>query len=174
MPGAGDSILQVIAGDIDAITDTLKNAAKDAWETCVPAPAALIVAAIEGGGQQQSWDSVAKAIDSALTVFDDTTDPSAIVICTELDEMPSDAMTRAMIGAVDEFGDGSEPESAEERFGSRLRETLSHTPVYLLSRLPEEVVLDLGLAFVDFAENINNLCRQFDSCIVLNLSLIHI
>ena len=100
--GGGDRVLHIVAGDVDSVALRSRDLASTAWGLEVPQRAGLVVAAIEGE-QQQTWENVSRAISSALRVVND--DDAAIVICSELTEMPSPSMIRALIGAEEESVD---------------------------------------------------------------------
>jgi len=50
----------------------------------------------------------------------------------------------------------------------QLIRVLRHTKIYLLSGLAENVVEDLGMAYVADASEINNLCQRHSTCTLLS------
>ncbi len=60
VPGAGDDVLHVLAGDRDAVLGEGGRLCEEAWSYDVPNRAMLVVATIEGGAAQQSWENVGR------------------------------------------------------------------------------------------------------------------
>ena len=54
VPAAGDGVLHVLAGASDAVRQRGRELYQAAWACQVARPASLVVAAIEGGPQQQT------------------------------------------------------------------------------------------------------------------------
>jgi hypothetical protein len=131
----------------------------------------LVVAALSGGPEQQTWESFARALFASLQVVDDG---GAIVVCSELDDQPGAAMLRIRgvdpdeISALDEIGREVLDDSADDAVpAAQLVEALRRARVYLLSRLDDELVEELGLAPVAQAEEVINLCGRHPSCILM-------
>jgi hypothetical protein len=58
--------------------------------------------------------------------------------------------------------------SADAQAAMRLVQSLRQVRIYLLSRLQEDIVESLGLAYVDNPREIGNLSRRSDTCILLS------
>lgn len=171
VPAAGDQILQILAGERDAVFDEGRRMTKNVWDCPVPTRASLVVAALAGGPEQQTWESFARALFAALQVVDDD---GAIVVCSDLDDQPGMAMSRIRgvdpdeLSALDEIGREVLDDSADDAvLAAQLVEALRRVRVYLLSRLDDELVEELGLAPVSRAEEVINLCSRHPSCILM-------
>ena len=165
--GAGDTLLQAMAGDIDSVRAKVAGLADSLWNFDVPDQAALVVAAIPGDASQQTWANVARAVTaSARIVQDDGDQPAAIAICTDLEHPPGPA-TRLIIGCASlEEAESliTEGEFVDADVAVQLIRVLRHTKIYLLSQLAENIVEDLGMAYVADASEVNNLCQRHATC----------
>ena len=166
MPGPGDSMLQVLAGDGRAVAQRGRELCERVWRFQSPRRANLVVATIEGGPEQQTWDNVGRAL---FTASQAVADGGAIVLCTNLNVRPGPALQRLM-GAVDLdslMHDLRRERSSDATTATLLAETRERVQVYLLSELDSEAVEDLGVGFVGDAEEVERLSRQYASCILL-------
>ena len=89
VPAAGDGILHVVAGQSDAVRRRGRQLYDAAWTWAVARRASLVVAAIEGGHAQQTWDNFGRALDSARTLVEDG---GAIAVCCDLAAGPGPAV----------------------------------------------------------------------------------
>src|SRR5204862_2307180 len=62
IPGPGDTVLHVLAGESHAVTKRGKSLCTAAWKFKVPRRASLVVAGVEGGPEQQTWENFARAL----------------------------------------------------------------------------------------------------------------
>jgi nickel-dependent lactate racemase len=166
VPGHGDEVLHVLAGESRAVTARGKKLCSAAWRFKVPRRASLVVASIEGGPEQQTWENFARALFAATQVV---SEDGAIVICTELKCQPGPALRRlaALETAADPLREILRDRTADAVSASLLVEAREKARVYLLSGLGEDVVEDLGLGHVAAAEQVSRLSRQHESCILL-------
>lgn len=168
---------EIHAGTIEAIakriTPTLRR------PDPVPPPAALVVAALDGDEQQQTWENVVRAADAATAYAE----PDAtIVIWSSLDEPPAGALL-AIDSDFEDFDSESQSHASNQnqandsdglptwnRF-SELARTLKRVTdkhrVMLHSRLDREVVEPIGIGVIESASELANLSRNFESCGVL-------
>ena len=166
VPAGDDRALQVIAGSPKAVWEKANAVAEGAWRVNLDRRASLVVAAIGGGPDQQTWDNVVRTIDIAL----DAVEPDGtIAICSQLKTKPGPALRR--LGGADDY------ESADRAIhrkptpdalaASRLNRALQRARVYLLSNLEEADVEEIGVAYVSDASEIVKLSSHYDSCLVL-------
>jgi len=166
VPGAGESILHVVAGTPDAVAKRGHDLCEAAWSYRVPRRAGLVVASIEGGQAQQTWDNFGRALYAALAAVEDD---GAIVLCTDLRRHPGPALQRlatledgpSLLRAIQH----DRPPDAVS--ASLLVEARDRTRVYLMSGLKETTVEELGVGYVSREEEISRLSQQYDSCILL-------
>lgn len=166
VPGPGDTILHVVAGQGTAVAEQGQRLCDQAWSHRIAERAGLVVASIEGGRDEQTWDNLARALFAALAAV---SDDGAIVLCTKLCCEPGPAMQR--LTAMDDdqaiLRDIRRDRSPDAVAASLLVQARSRAKVYLMSGLDESTVEDLGVGFVTREEEINRLVRQYDSCILL-------
>jgi nickel-dependent lactate racemase len=166
VPGLGDTILHVLAGQGASVAERGRRLCEDAWTHQIPERAGLVVASIEGSREEQTWDNFARALFTALLAV---SDDGAIVLCTDLRCEPGPALQRLAVPDDDEaiLRDIRRDRSRDAVSASLVVEARNRAKVYLMSGLDEATVEDLGVGFVTREEEINRLARQFDSCILL-------
>jgi len=166
-PGPGDSVLHVLAGSAPSIAEKGRILCEAAWRHRAPRRASLVVATIEGGPDQQTWENFARAL---FTASQAVVDGGAIVLCTNLCRAPGPAMKHlADVSRSDEEIDRSlrRERSADANSATLLAQIQRRAQVYLLSGLDEDLVEDLGLGHVVNAEAVQRLSRQHGSLILL-------
>lgn len=169
---------EIHAGTVEAIskriTPTLRR------PDPVPPPASLVVAALDGDQQQQTWENVVRAAEAALVYAQ----PDAtIVIWSSLDQPPQGALLAIDFDDCDDEteqhdGESESPATATasdklpdwDRFAEmsrRLRRVTDQHRVMLHSRLTRETIEPMGLGVIDSAHELANLSRNYESCGVL-------
>ncbi|MGD9724238.1 MAG: lactate racemase domain-containing protein [Pirellulales bacterium] len=164
VPGRGNDVLHVLAGELRTVLQEGQHRCEAAWEFAVPKRAALVVTTIEGRAEQ-TWDNLARALASAAHAVQEE---GAIAVCTELSGELGPALKR-MLGC-------DNPEAAVRNLGrqplqdspaaAELLRALARGKVYLLSSLDHELVEDLGLLPLE-AGQLSRLAARYGSCIVL-------
>lgn len=165
-PGAGDSILNVLAGDAPSVAERGRQLCESAWLHRGARRASLVVATIEGGQRTQTWDNLTRAL---LAASQAVTEGGSIVLCTNLRQPPGKFMKK-LAGNTDgdELMRKLDNSMSEDAFTARLFAcALEHARVFLLSELDEETVEDLGLGHVSHVDEILRLSRKHDSCILV-------
>jgi nickel-dependent lactate racemase len=166
IPGPDESILEVLAGEAEAVFRTGQEICQEAWSHTVPQRASLVVAGISGGPAQQTWDNVGRALAAALRVV---ADDGAIALCTNLTAEPGPAVQnllhtenrrRAMRWINKE-------RPADTASAVELAEAMGRAKVYLLSQLDASTVEDTGIAPVSDPDDIVRLAHRHSSCILL-------
>jgi nickel-dependent lactate racemase len=165
VPGAGDEILHVLAGDQEAVFLEGSRRCEEAWNYQIPRRADLIVATIEGPAESQTWDDVARALAAAS---ESAGADGAVAICCELSHPPGPAMR--LLTATDNLDEAlkiiGQQKLTDALLATELVRALKRGKVYLTSRLNDELVEDLGMLPVSAGE-ISRLAKRYDSCIVL-------
>lgn len=165
-PGAGNTLLHVLAGDSQAVAKRGQELCVAAWFHQPPQRANLVVAAIEGGADQQTWENFGRALFAASQAVNDG---GAIAICSSLRCRPGAALQR-LVGMRDYdslLHELRRDRSVDATPAALLAEALERVQVFLLSDLDEAAVEDLGVGHVGSTEQLERLSRQFDSCILL-------
>ncbi len=166
LPGPGDTVLGVLAGDVHAVDASGRQRCQLAWSFQVPRRASLVVAAIEGGPAQQTWHNVARAVSAARHAVDAG---GTIAVCSELLAPPGPALQQ--LAAADSPEEAlcaiGHERSSDALVAGELIHALENGRVYLLSRLDDEVVEPLGIAPVDNVAELARLAARHESCILL-------
>ena len=166
VPAAGGSVLHVVAGQSEAVRRKSRNLYAAAWNQPAVPRADLVVAAVEGGADQQGWQNFGRALQSATDLVEDG---GAIAVCCDLAAAPGPAMQR-MIGArsrEDALDDIRREPPADALPAAQFVRTLDRARVYLLSRLNPTVVEGLDMIHVADGDELARLVRQHESCILL-------
>ena len=166
VPAAGDGILHVVAGQSDAVRRRGRQLYDAAWSWTVARRASLVVAAIEGGHAQQTWDNFGRALDTARTLVEDG---GAIAVCCELAAGPGPAVqhlaaARSRQSALRQI---RKERPADALPAAQLARALDQDKVYLLSRLDPSLVEELDMIPLVDGGELTRLVRQHRSCILL-------
>lgn len=166
VPAAGGSALHVVAGQSEAVRRRSGELYRAAWSRPVTARAPLVVAAIEGGPEQQHWQSFGHALEAAAELVEEG---GSIAVCCDLAAPPGPAMQR-LAGAPsyhDALRSIRKQRPPDALPAALLARTLQQAKVYLLSRLDAAVVEELDMIHVADAGELARLVRRHTSCILL-------
>lgn len=166
IPGTDSSLVEILAGPLDALSSAGARRSGELWRLALAEPAAMAVAALDGGPEQQTWDNLARAIHVAnLSVADG----GSIVLVTQLATRPGSALKR--------FGRWTEdlplPKLRKEEIepdavaAQCLLAARQRCHVYLMSDLPRRAVETLGVIAIDEPADIERLGKRQRSCLVL-------
>lgn len=167
VPGAGESVLHVLAGNSAAVKRQGRQLYDQAWSGPRVQRASLVVAGIEGGASQQTWDNVGRALGLAAGLVEPG---GAIVVCSELQAALGPALQllaqrRSRRRALRQILRSRAPDTLA---ALQLIRALRRGRVFLLSRLAPEMVEDLDMVPVDNSSELERLVRQHASGIVLS------
>jgi nickel-dependent lactate racemase len=167
VPGPGDRLLAVLAGEVGAIRRRGAQLYEKAWRFSVPRRASLVVAAIEGGADQQTWDNMGRALASAAELV---VDGGAIALCSEIESAPGPAVAQlgGAAGREEAMREIRRRRPDDAQSAAQLSHALDRAQVYLLSRLDPSLVEDLEIAPIAEAEELVRLARRHDSCILVS------
>ena len=166
VPGAGDRLLHVLAGDADVVDRVARERCDEIWQCVTAERASLVLATMPGCRQQQTWNNFARVLDSALRVVQDD---GVIAVCCDLKAKPGTALKRiGQMESLDSAERAIQQDCSDDALTAKqLVRTLQHARVYLLSQLDEDVVESLGVAYVSCPEELVRLASHHDSCILL-------
>ena len=166
IPGRGEHLLQVLAGDAQVLEPQGRSLCDQIWRFTVPRRASLVVATLPGGRQQQSWTNVVRGLDAARRIVQEN---GTIAVCCDLRSKPGPSLKRvARADSLDAARCAVQRDPTYDALPAvQLIRALQHARVYLLSRLEEDVVESLGLAYVACPEEVTRLATHHDSCILL-------
>ncbi len=170
IPGKGDEVLQIVAGEVGKVRECGRRLFDDAWHHSVAAEAQLVVATIEGGPRQQSWQNLARAIANAATLVEED---GAIAVVCELADEPGPAIrhlaqARSRQEAMEEIRQNPAEDAPA---ATQLAQTLERNHIYLMSGLDDSLLEDLEITPIDTPEELNRLVAGVtghgDTCILL-------
>ncbi len=167
IPAEGDAVLEVLAGEPEAVARHGQQRLDAVWGVAAPNPAKLVVGAVAGGPRAQNWDDVGRALAIATELVDQD---GAVAVCCDLSTQPPPAFQQLV--------DCDDPHEAIRRLrkdrlphavaATQLAQALKRAHVFLLSRLPAEDVEDLGVTPVADAKEIARLIQLHDSCVLID------
>jgi nickel-dependent lactate racemase len=166
VPAAADRALAILAGRATSVARVGSQQTADAWTCTVPRRASLVLAGISGPAETQTWDNVGRALWAAARVVDEGGD---IALCTDVDDELGPAL-RALRGVEHPqvlLRHIIHDRPVDTLVSVQLLHALERGRVYLLSRMDESVVEELGMAPIQNAEQVARLVGRHASCIVL-------
>jgi nickel-dependent lactate racemase len=166
VPTAAEEVSHVLAGQTDAVRKRGMELYHAAWDAPVSQRVGLVVAAIEGGPSQQTWENVGRALHVAGRFVDEGGD---IAICSELAEEPGPAMQHLTIAtsrdtALRHIGHERPIDALP---AAQLIHALDRGKVYLLSRLDPPLIEELDMIPMERPEELVRLAARHDSCMVV-------
>ena len=166
VPGSGDSVLHVLAGNPESVAKRGRRLCDAAWLCRVPRRASLVVATIAGGREVQTWENFARALSAALAAV---ADDGVILLCTDLrcPTGPALQLLASLNDAPEAIREIRRARSPDAVSAALLVEARERTQVYLLSGLDGETVEELGVGYVTDEDEVDHLCQQFDSFVLL-------
>lgn len=166
LPGGGDRLLGVLAGEPGAVAARGDAMYRQAWGCNLPGRVKLAVAAIEGGDLEQTWESLGQALAVAAPLVEPG---GAIAVCSRLAAEPGPAVrglaeAESFEEVVRQLREAREPDTLP---AIQLAQTLRHKKVYLLSRLDASLVEQLNMVPLADAGELLRLIGREDSWAVL-------
>jgi nickel-dependent lactate racemase len=167
VPGAGDRVLHVLAGQSQSVERRGSDLYRAAWSWPVADRASLVVAGIEGDATQQTWENVGRTLQAAARFVEED---GAIVVCCDLAANPGPALRRVAHAKSPESAlrHVEQQRPADALPAAQLAHALREHKVYLLSQLDPSVVEELDVIPIGKPEELNRLARQHGSCIMLS------
>jgi hypothetical protein len=167
VPGPGGGAAAVIAGEPGAATRAAATEFQTIWERPVAERGDLVIGAMPGGADQQTWGNLARAVSACRRVV---AREGAIAVCCELAEPPAGSF-EALVDAVD-FGDVTaelkRSHAADARPALVIAQALEHGAVYLRSDLSDDVVESLGMTPIASDAELARLTSGRRHCIVID------
>lgn len=166
VPGAGDHVLEIVAGSAPAVLQQAQHASEAAWLHSLSQKSSLTIAAIDGGDDQQTWENLARAFHAAMQA---TADSGAIALLTDLQSAPGHALAQLASG---ESGDELQrhllrEHSPDAHAAAVLAEARERFDIFLLSGLDRDLVEGIGLGHVEDPEQLVRLTAQHRSVTLL-------
>lgn len=166
VPGPGDRILHVLAGQSGSVRRLGRRLYTAAWNHSLPRRARLVLAAIEGGPAEQTWENLGRVLTTAAGLVEPG---GAVAVCSELAARPAAAVRQlAAARSPGEAIDAIRQQRCEDALpATQLAQALDRFSVYLMSRLDESVVEDIGMTPVAGTDELARLARRYESYVLL-------
>jgi nickel-dependent lactate racemase len=167
VPGRRESLLGVFAGEADSVEKAGRTLCESTWRYEAPHRASLVVAAIEGGPEQQNWENFARALFAASECV---AEGGTIVMCSDLQCRIGPALRR--LATIEEGQERLQKALRHERSDDAplallLSQVMQQAKVYLLSGLNEDEVEDMGVGYIEREADVQRLALRHDSCIIM-------
>jgi len=166
VPGRGNRIAHVLAGEPNAIARESHRLLQEHWLFESPLQASLVIATVTGGAESQNWTSIGRALATAENLV---AAGGAVAICSNLREPPGHSLGR-LIGNPDLPAAERKiyhNHDADSWPAWQLARALQRGPVYFLSQLESETVEDMGLAPVEDVDELVRLAGRHESFVVV-------
>ncbi len=168
IPGHDGEIAGILAGSPQALEAEVQQQMTRLWESQLDKSYECVVALIDGGEAQQSWDSVARVLATAAPLVQSD---GALIICTQLKERPGRALHRLSDSTRSEekLAQQLSSDPADDALAAAvLLQSLENCHVYLLSQLPAEVVESLGVGALQDLHAADHILQQRHNCLVIS------
>lgn len=167
VPASGGCVLEVLAGECEAVRQRGRELFHSTWSCTASNGASLVVAAIEGDADQQTWENVGRAIHAASCFADED---GAIAICSDLTATPGPAMQRmacssARSSTLRHIGKDRPFDALP---AAQLAQALEQHRVYILSKLAPTTIEDLDMIPIAGPDELARLVKQHSSCTLLS------
>ncbi len=167
VPAGGEQVMHVLAGQSEAVRRRGRELYHAAWDWPVSRRAGLVVAAIEGGAMEQTWENLGRALQVAGRFVEEG---GAIAVCCGLAAPPGPAVQHLAAVASREAAlrHISHHRPVDALPAAQLASALDRNKVYLLSRLDPSLVEDLEMIPVEGSAGLARLGRHHSSCVLLS------
>lgn len=167
VPGRDGEIVGVLAGSPAALEEAAQRLMESAWKTSVAEPAEVVLALIDGGRSQQTWDNVARAIHVAHKV---TARGGSIIICSQLAQVPGRAL-RKLTDPDRSSGtlakQLSSDASDDALAAAVILAVVSEYHIYLYSEIASETIEEFGMGAIENLGQLQHLLGQHASMLLL-------
>lgn len=167
VPAADFGVLEVLAGQSEAVRKQAQERYQAAWRQPGKEPrASLVVAAISGQSVTQTWQNVGRALGNAGRLVDDG---GAIAVCCDLHDPPGPGVRSVANAESRQAGlhDIRRQRPADALPAAQIARALDRGTVYLLSRLDPDVVEDLDMVPIADSTELLRLTRRHKSWTLL-------
>ncbi len=167
IPAGGDQVGAVLAGATASVHQACRAGMSAAWG--IPEIASdLTVALVSGDLAQQSWLAVARALHVGIRC---TREGGALAICTDAELSIGQSMER-LIESNLAGGDANSSEHRDEDSDNAIIASLIELAtrdrhVYLVSKLPSEIVESLGMGVIQNPAELSRLIERSATCAIL-------
>ncbi|MEZ6091214.1 MAG: hypothetical protein R3C05_24980 [Pirellulaceae bacterium] len=157
---------RIVAGTPLGVRRRLAAATESFWLRDAPQTPSLVIAIVDGDGQQHNWNNLARAADVASRLADAG---GTIVVCCDVTQSPGRSLRRlAMDAPFEETLKLVRKDISSDAFAAnllvRIREEYR---ILLATGLPSETLEDLGLGAIESITGLQHLIDQHATAIVV-------
>jgi nickel-dependent lactate racemase len=166
LPAARAGVAAVLAGAADRVFAEGKQRLADLWQIDAAGRAELVVATVDVDAGGHGWPQVAAALETARRLV---ARDGRILLLTELADPPTEGieLIRDAHSPRESLQAIREQAQSDRRQALQLAQALDQANVYLLSRLPDQLVEDLFMVPVATPQEALRLLRGADECAVI-------
>lgn len=166
IPGRDNQVAAVVVGEAGQAAEAAESAMRAIWSPLCEETADLVVAALPGTSDQQTWEN----LDHALAAAERVVSPSgSIALLCEINEKARGALRR--LRDADDLAEVERKlmrdEDANAGIALRLVQAIARGPVYLMSRLPKGEVESLGMTPIASEAELKRLISNHESTIII-------
>ena len=157
--GPGDRIHKIVSG---ARADALGEARTETnrlWEFVWPDDVDAAVATIETHPQDQTWEDFALAVIAASRI---SMADGPIIVWSDISQRPHRRIRKACLA---QFEDSENTKLSREL--QHMSAIIKERPIFLRSELARNDVEELGIGFIESADEINRIVESHSNCLLL-------
>ena len=154
----GEVIDRIVCGERSQARRAAAELLDPLWQIDAPDDCDAVVTTIESSADSATWKDVIRAVNSAATLSED----GPIVVWTELSQKPSEKVKTACSAQFE----GSVPDSLSTKM-QHFASILCERPVYLRSRLSQNLVEGLGLGHIEAVESVERVIRPYSNPLLI-------
>lgn len=166
IPAAGGGVASVLAGLAEPVLTEGKRRLAEAWRIDVGARPELVVASVDTDAGGHGWNQIAAALDTARRIV---ARDGRILLLTELSETPTEGieMIRDARTPHEALKPVRERAEADRETALCVAQALDRANVYLLSKLPDDLVEDLFMVPVADIDEARRVIEGNEECAVI-------
>ena len=154
----GEVIEEIVCGSRTQARQIAADKLKPLWQMESSEDCDIVVTTLESSADTFTWANVVRAVTAAANLVED----GPIIVWSELSEKPTAKIKKACAAQFE----GSVPDSLSKKL-QHFASILCERPVYLKSRLSQNVVEGLGLGFVESTESAQRILRPFSQPLLI-------
>jgi len=139
----GEVIEDIVCGSRSQVREIAVEKLKSLWQMEPAEDCDVVVTTLESSGETATWTNLVRAVTAASNLVTD----GPIIVWSELTQKPTAKIKQACAAQFE----GSVPDSLSKKL-QHFASILCERPVYLKSRLSQNVVEGLGLGYVESTE----------------------
>jgi hypothetical protein len=154
----GGIIDDIVCGSRTQTRQIAAEMLKARWEVQSDDEHDVVVTTIESSSESATWSNVVRAVVAAAKLVEE----GPIVVWSELNEKPNSKIKSACSAQFE----GSVPDSLPKKL-QHFASILCERPVFLKSKLSQNLIEGMGLGFVESAESVERIVRPFQNPLLI-------